>query len=264
MLLETPGLRIGYDDAGSGVPLVFLHAFPLNRAQWGPQIHGLSSHARCLAPDVRGFGESDVRGPCTMDRYADDVVAFLDALAIDTAVVAGLSLGGYIALALWWRHPERVRALILADTRATADSDADRARRAALIARVRAEGSAALAEDLLPVVLGPTSVSRDPALADGVARMIALAPVEGAVGALEAMRHRPDSSAMLGAISVPTLGLVGTEDAITPPSVMAGMCERIPDARLVRIRGAGHLSNLERPAAFNAAVSEFLRRCGSG
>lgn len=262
MPLETPALRIGYDDAGSGVPLVFLHAFPMNKAQWRPQLHGLSSHARCLAPDLRGFGESDVRGPYTMDRYADDVVAFLDGLGIDTAVVAGLSLGGYIALALWWRHPERVRALILADTRATADSDADRERRAGLIARVRAEGSASLVETILPVLLGPTSISRDPGLPDAVQRMIEGAPPEGVAGALDAMRYRPDSSAMLGAISVPTLGLVGAEDAVTPPAEMTAMCRRIPKARLVRIQGAGHLSNLERPAAFNAAVSEFLRHSG--
>src|SRR5688500_18803950 len=136
---------MGYDDVGAGLPIVFIHAFPLNRTMWAPQVSALVERCRCIAVDLRGFGETALAEPVSMDQYADDVVAVMDKLGIERAIVAGCSMGGYAAFALWRRHPERVRALVLADTKATADTDEARAKRVALIETARTQGSTAVA-----------------------------------------------------------------------------------------------------------------------
>jgi pimeloyl-ACP methyl ester carboxylesterase len=252
------GPGIAFDEVGSGIPIVFIHGFPHNRTLWAPQLGALLSRARCVAPDLRGFGESDVRGPYSMQQYADDIVGVLDRLQIDRAVVAGLSMGGYIVFELWRRYRERVRALILADTRAGADGDQARARRRELIALARSKGAEAVADAQLPAMIGKTSRDRCPDTVEGIREMMAAASVEGIVGALEAMMARPDSTPLLPTIDVPTLIVVGEEDVPTPPKEARAMHERIPGSRLEILAGAGHVSNVERPAAFNHVVSEFL------
>ena len=258
MIALPRGVDIAYDDVGTGLPVVFIHGFPHNRTLWAPQLGGLLTRARCIAPDLRGFGESEIRGPYTMDAYADDVIAVLDALQIDRAVIAGLSMGGYVAFAIWRRHRERVRALILADTRPGPDSDEAREKRRDLIALVRARGSGAVADAQIAGMVGKTTREKHPDVADAVHRMLTMAPVEGVVGALEAMMNRPDSTPTLATIDVPTLIIVGAEDVLTPPKEARAMHERIAGSRLEILAGAGHVSNVERPAAFNHVASEFL------
>jgi 3-oxoadipate enol-lactonase len=259
VIASVDGARIAYDDIGHGEPVVFLHAFPLNRTMWAPQTSALAAEWRCLTIDTRGFGESPGSAPFTMDRYADDIVAILDHAGIDRATVVGLSMGGYVAFALWRRAAERVRALVLADTRATADSPETIERRRELIAVARSEGVRAVADRQLIGLLGKTTRARRPEV-EATARTIAeSATVDGIVGALEAMIARPDSTATLGTISVPTLFIAGEEDVITPPKDARAMHDAVLGSRLEMLARAGHLSNLEAPAAFTAVVSEFLR-----
>lgn len=258
MNIVVDGNELAYDDRGQGVPLVLLHAFPLDGAMWQPQCGALVPQCRCIIPDLRGFGRSAGGGPHAMERYADDVVAILDAARIERAIVGGLSLGGYVAFAMWRRHRDRFRALILANTRADADTDEGRARRQELIALAREKGPGAVVARQLPGLVGRTTRENNPTLYDFIHSMMVGASVEGLVGALGAMAKRPDSTELLGGIDVPTLVIAGDEDAVTPAKGMREMASRIPNARFELIAGAGHLSNLERPAAFNHVISEFL------
>lgn len=264
VIASVDGARIAYDDIGSGEPVVFLHAFPLNRTMWAPQTSALAAEWRCLTMDARGFGDSPAQAPFTMDRYADDVVAMLDHAGITSATVVGLSMGGYVAFALWRRAPERVRALVLADTRATADSPDTTERRRELIALARSDGVRAVADRQLVGLLGKTTRERRPEV-EGTARSIAeSATVDGIVGALDALIARPDSTPTLGTITVPTLFIAGDEDVITPPKEARSMHEAVLGSRLEILTRAGHLSNLEAPAAFNVVLSEFLREFSIG
>jgi 3-oxoadipate enol-lactonase len=251
-------IRIAYEEAGTGTPLVFIHGFPHDHTLWTSQLRGLAPTCRCIAPDLRGFGESDVRGPYSMDQYADDIAGLLDALSIERAIIAGLSMGGYVSFALWRRHRDRVLALVLADTTARADTEAGRAKRRDMIALARAYGAAAIADQMTSRLVGESTRQRRPELVRSVHAMLAAAPVEGIIGALEAMMARPDSLPTLSTIDVPTLILVGSEDMISPPEVARSMQAAIPGSRLEIIPQAGHVSSMERPAAFNAVVSEFV------
>ncbi|HET7458450.1 MAG TPA: alpha/beta fold hydrolase [Gemmatimonadaceae bacterium] len=253
-------IEIAYDDVGGGVPLVLLHGFPHDRSLWAPQRNGLVDRARCITPDLRGFGGTPAEPPFTIDRYADDVVCLLNALGVERAVVGGLSMGGYVALALWRRHRARVRGLVLADTRAGADDDPTRERRREMIALARSRdgGPEALAERMIVGMVGKRTRERSPALVESVRRMLASVPVEGAVGALEAMMARPDSTPLLATVDVPTLVVVGDEDVLAPVREARVIHEGIRGSRLEVIAGAGHVSNVERPAAFNHVVREFL------
>ncbi|HEX6313855.1 MAG TPA: alpha/beta fold hydrolase [Gemmatimonadaceae bacterium] len=258
MIALVDSIAIGYDDGGTGLPIVFIHGFPHDRTLWTPQMQGLTARARCLAIDLRGFGETTAAAPFSMDQYADDVVGFMDQMRIDRAVVAGLSMGGYVALALWRRHPERVRALILSNTRAGADSPEAREKRRTLIELARNEGSPAIADSMITGMVGKTTRSNRPEIVNSVHRMISSAPVNGIVGALEAMMQRPDSTSTLPTIDVPTLVVTGDEDALIPVEEARSMHAAVRGSSLEVINGAGHLSNLERPSAFNHVVSEFL------
>jgi len=184
----------------------------------------------------------------------------LDKLGIDRAVIGGLSMGGYIAFAIWRRHRERVRALVLVDTRAGVDADETRAARQAHIDLVRSRGAAVLAAQLVTGQLGTRTRERHPDIVEVVRDMIARAPVDGIVGAIEAMMARPDSTPTLATIDVPTLVLVGEEDRLTPLAESQKIHAAIAGSRLEIIARAGHLSNIERPAAFNHVLSEFVAR----
>ncbi len=251
---------IAHDESGDGMPVVLLHPFPLDRSYWAPQLRAFVDHCRCIAPDRRGFGESPAGPPHTIDSHADDIVALLDRLSIESAVIGGISMGGYVALSLWKRYPKRVRGLMLFDTRATPDSDAERAKRASQIEFVREKGVGALAKDLAPVLLGATTRARHPETLEQVERIIRRATADGVANAVEAMRDRPDSTDALATIDVPTLIVCGAEDVATPPSDSRYMHDRILGSVLEIIEGAGHLSSLERPAAVNHVMREFLAR----
>ncbi|HUF31086.1 MAG TPA: alpha/beta fold hydrolase [Gemmatimonadaceae bacterium] len=259
MQASAQGLIVGYDEAGSGTPLLLLHGFPLNRRMWQPQLAALAGLAHCIAPDVRGFGDSDIAPPFTIDQFADDAISLLDAVGVtEPAVVCGLSMGGYIAFAIWRRHRDRVRALILADTRATADTEEAKVKRREVIETVRARGSGAIAESQARAMLSARTLERCPEALAEVQAMITSQRPEAIAGANEAMLARPDSTLTLATIAVPTLILVGEHDAITPPAISEEMQRAIPNSRLERLSGAGHLSSFERPAAFNGAVAELL------
>lgn len=258
MITVINGIEMGYDDVGAGLPIVFIHAFPLNRTMWAPQVSALVERCRCIAVDLRGFGETALAEPVSLDQYADDVVAVMDKLGVERAIVAGCSMGGYTAFALWRRHAERVRALVLADTKATADTDEARAKRVALIETARTQGSTAVANLQIASLIGKTAREKQPDTYDAVHRMIAQTKPEAIVAALEAMMHRPDSTPTLATITVPTLVIVGDEDVPTPVKDARAMHQGIPGSRLEIVAGAGHLANLERPAAFNHLMTEFV------
>jgi pimeloyl-ACP methyl ester carboxylesterase len=258
MIALCGDIEIGYDDVGKGVVVLFVHGFPHNRALWAAQLGALMGGVRCIAPDLRGFGESTIVAPYSMDQYADDLAALLDALRIDRAVVCGLSMGGYVAFALWRRHRSRVRGLILMDTRAGADSAPARARRDEMIALARARGSAGVADAMIAGMVGARTRDKCPDIVDDVHRMLAGAPLPGVIGALQALRDREDSTATLGTIDVPTLVIVGEDDVLTPPSEAALLHAGIRGSTLEVITGAGHVANVERPAAVNHVVTEYL------
>jgi 3-oxoadipate enol-lactonase len=258
VILLASGISMGYDDAGSGLPVVFLHGFPHNRSLWAPQLHGLAAPCRTLAFDLRGFGESSVLPPFSMNQYADDIASALIVLDTGPAVIAGLSMGGYVAMALWRRHPGLVRALILSDTKAGADDDAGIAKRKSMIELVRRDGAGAIADQMIGGMVGRTTREKHPDLVQTVHTMMELAPVEGIAGALQAMYERPDSTPTLATITVPTLVIVGEEDALTPPKEARALHAAIAGSRLEVIAGAGHVSNVERSAAWNHVASEFL------
>ena len=260
MITVANGIEIGYDDVGSatGIPLVFAHAFPLNRTMWAPQVSAMVERCRCVAWDYRGLGESAATPPFTVDQYADDLAALLDQLHLDKIVLVGCSMGGYVSLAFWRRHAKRVRALVLADTRAGADTAEGLAKREEQIAQARNEGATAVANALIQGVVGKTTREKQPDTYDAVHRMMAQAPVDGIVAAIEAMMHRPDSTPLLASIDVPTLVVVGDQDVLTPVKEARAMHEQIRGSRLEVIAQAGHLACLERPAAFNHVLTEFL------
>jgi 3-oxoadipate enol-lactonase len=259
---EVDGVRVHYLDAGSGdgTPLVLLHAFPLHAEMWAPQLEALSAHRRVVAPDLLGFGGTDA--PETMFRYtmqgfADLVAGLLDRLGLHRVVLGGLSMGGYVAFAFLRQYPERVAGLILSDTRPGADTTQVYERRADQQDQVARVGTTALIEVLLAGLLCDDTRAQRAELVERVRGLMAN-PAAGYIGALEAMKHRPDSTAELAAVSVPTLVLVGEDDALSPPDVARDMQARIPGAQLAVLPHAGHLSNLEAADDFNAAVAAFL------
>jgi 3-oxoadipate enol-lactonase len=256
----TPG-GLRYETSGSGTPVLFLHAFPLNLHMWDAQVAALPAGHQAVRVDARGFGGTPPGdGLLTMERIADDAVAVLDHLGTPPAVVCGLSMGGYAAFAMVRRHPDRIRALILADTRSSPDTPEGRKSRAEQRERVRREGPAAIAEAFLPKLLGETTHRERPQIVAGVREMILSASAQGISDALAGLAARADSTPTLREIRVPTLVLCGSEDALTPPADAEKMKAAIAGSELELIPRTGHLSNLEDPAAFDSALARFLTR----
>jgi 3-oxoadipate enol-lactonase len=258
----TPDGKTAYLEAGAGTPLVLLHGFPLSKAMWQPQVGALATAARVLAPDLPGFGGSrGFDGPPTVEAMADRVAEFLDAVGIrEPAVIGGLSMGGYVTLAFARRHAKRLRGLILADTKADPDDETGKANRDKAIALAGEAGPGAVIDQMMPKFVSAETMTRRPEIVSRI-RSIALEQKSaGLMDALRAMRDRPDSTPGLRAIAVPTLVMVGAQDALTPPAKSEEMAKAIPDAKLAVIPGAGHASNLEAPEAFNAVVLEYLAR----
>jgi pimeloyl-ACP methyl ester carboxylesterase len=252
-------VSLAVDVRGDGPAILFIHGYPLDHTVWAPQLEALDGWRR-IAPDLRGMGQSDAPDlGYGMATYAEDLVALLDALGVDRAVVAGLSMGGYVALELLRRWRERVSGLVLVDTRAEADSPDGRRARDAAAHQARELGAGAIADAMLPGLLAAASRERDPSLAGRVRQVIANAPVAGIVGALSAMRDRPDNTDLLATLEgVPTLVVVGAEDRITPPDQARAMADRIPGAQLAVVPGAGHLPTLEAPDATTRVIRTFL------
>jgi pimeloyl-ACP methyl ester carboxylesterase len=256
--LLAGGLEVEYDETGRGLPLLFIHGWPHNRTLWAGQMSGLATQARCLAPDLRGFGGSSVMEPYSIAQYADDLAALLDARGIERAVVCGLSMGGYVALAMLRQHRPLLRGLILTSTRATADTAEAREKRARLIAFVEEHGVEALAGRQLRAMVGSTTFESRASVRESLREMMAGAPTAGVIGALRAMAERPDATDLLPTIDIPTLVVGGAEDGFTPPDELRAMAARIPRSRFELLAGGGHVCAYERPGAFNHVVGEFL------
>jgi pimeloyl-ACP methyl ester carboxylesterase len=237
--------------------MVLLHAFPLGAEQWGPQLASPPAGWRLIAPDLRGFGQSVGVDSETvsMETYASDVFDLMTHLEIPEATVAGLSMGGYVALAMLARDPRRIDGLVLADTRATADSAEARAARDRMVALVRREGPSGVAKEMLGKLVGETSKHEQPELTDTIRRLIEANGPDGVEAAILAMKTRADRSSLLATIQCPAVVICGAEDVITRPEECEAMSRQIPGARFVRIDGAGHLANLERPGAFTGAMT---------
>ena len=259
--IRVNDIQLAYTDAGLGLPVVLLHGYPFNRTLWNEQVSALSNSYRVITPDLRGLGESDsLPGATTMNRMAQDVAALLDHLEISRAVIGGLSMGGYVALAFYKRFPSRVRALILADTRAQADTEEGKQTRHQQAEKALAEGMAGIADSMLPKLLTPDTVSKRPELVKRVRDMMLKTKPEGAAGALLGMAERDDQTALLSQISCPVLILVGQEDPITPVQDSEKMQREIAGSRLVVIENASHVSNLERTEQFNEELTRFLKQ----
>lgn len=255
-------IAMAYDDAGGGAPVVLLHGFPFNRSMWRGQAQALGEAWRVIAPDLRGQGDTslgETKAAATMEEMAADVAALLDELGVGRAVVGGLSMGGYVALAFCRAFPERVRALVLADTRAQGDTDDARRTREENARRALSEGMAPITDAMLPKLLSEETRAERPDVVERVREMMLATKPEGAAAALRGMALRRDQTDLLRKLEAPTLIVVGSEDAVTPPAEAEAMKGQMKDSRLVSIEGAGHLSNVERPEEFNLALVDFLR-----
>ena len=261
---DCDGRRISYLEMASQGratgTLVLLHAFPLAAEMWQPQFAAVPSNWRVVAPDLAGFGQSsaDTAPEPVIDAYARDVLALLDHLRVDAAVIGGLSMGGYISFAFLRLAPARCRGLILADTRPEADTEAARAGRLKLIETLDREGAAGVADSMIPKLLGATTRSARPAVVSTVRALAASQPGEALRRATVSLMSRPDSTPLLRDILSPVLVVVGEEDEITGPDIARQMHGQIAGAELAVIGRAGHLSNLEQPDEFNLALSRFL------
>jgi 3-oxoadipate enol-lactonase len=258
---RTSGGLMFYGERGEGPedPVILLHAFPLNRKMWAPQVEALAGTRRIITPDYPGFGSSP--RPCAQPDvryYAEQVQELLDRLALESVVLGGLSMGGYVAFACLTLFPERISALVLANTRPDPDTEEIKETRRETARRVAEEGVEVLPKLQLERLLAPYTLENEQDVVETVRSMILESSPDGVVAALGAMRERPDSTSLLSRISVPTLVLGGAEDTLSTPEVMGEMAGQIPDSRHLTLEGAGHLSNLEASEEFNAALKDFL------
>ena len=257
--IDVGEISVSYDESGSGDLALFIHGFPLDARMWKHQLKALGGHRRCVAVNLRGSGETTAPIPdsLSMDLHADDIAAFVAALGAERADIVALSMGGYVALALWKRNPSLVRSLVLADTQANADDDAGKAKRDAAKETVVTHGREAFA---LGMSVALTADGTGPAVLAAVRDMIESTDYESIVASLEGMKQRVDRTELLSSIDIPTLAIVGEEDGVTPPAVAEAMAAAIPEATLEVMGGAGHLTPMEQPERFNSLVSEFWAR----
>lgn len=256
----TEPMDLAYEERGSGPVLVLIHGFPFNSTMWIEQLKGLAKIRRACAVDLRGHGYSKVDDATgfSMDLFADDIVKTLDDIGTDQVDVCGLSMGGYVAFAMWRRHRDRVRSLILCDTKAEADSEEAKAGRdkvAAMLREKGEEGLEQLANDLTPKLTAPAPSEE---VVAHIRRMILSTPPEVAAADAIAMRDRGDSTPDLSGITVPTLWLQGGQDALMPPDAVRGAASQIPGCRFETVPNGGHVAPLENPAVANKLITAFL------
>ncbi len=252
------GITLAYSDTGAGLPIVFLHAFPLNRTMWAEQEAALSSHHRIITIDLRGHGESDAPlWHYSLDQTAEDVRALLDHLSIAQALFVGLSMGGYILLAFYRKYAGRVKGMVLADTRAQADQPEGKVGRFQMAQTAYKQGPTAIADIMIPKLLSPATIQTRPEIVLRVRKMIEGNQISGIAGDLMAMADRPDSVSLLNQIACPTQIIVGELDQATPPADAKLMADQISHARLAIIPNAAHLANLEQPEEFTKIVAAF-------
>lgn len=259
MQANINGITLAFNDQGTGLPLVFLHAFPLNRTMWSDQEKALSSQHRVVTIDLRGHGESDAPlWHYSLDQAADDVRSLLDYLSIQQAVFVGLSMGGYLLFAFYRKYPDRVKGMVLADTKAQGDTDGGKQARFDMAQIAYRQGASVIADIMIPKLLSPATIQTRPELVQRVRKMIEGNQVSGIAGDLMAMAERCDSVPLLKQITCPTQIIVGELDLPTPPTDAQLMANQISGARLVVLPAAAHLSNLEAPDPFNATLRSFV------
>ena len=257
--IRVNNIHIAYEDQGMGPAVVLLHGYPFNRSMWAEQVVPLSSDYRIITPDLRGHGDSEASPhTATMNQMAQDVAALMDVLQIRHATIGGLSMGGYVALAFCDLFKNRVEKLLLADTRAQADTDESKVTRAEQAKKILAEGMAGVVDTMLPKLLSPATVSKNPGVVKRVREMMLQTNPQGAAAALRGMAEREDHTERLSRIKVPTLIVVGEQDPITPVADSEKMNASIAGSKLVVIENASHVSNIEQPEQFNRALKEFL------
>ncbi len=267
MKTQINSLALAYTDRGMGLPVIFLHAFSLNRQMWEGEIQALlaDQRYRLITLDWRGFGESEIASSATrpvissMAMLASDVAGLMDTLGIQQAVLCGLSMGGYAAFAFARAYPERLRGLILADTRPGADTPEAVARRENIAQLAETRGPGAIADLQLPDLISDYTRQHHPEVETRVRQLIDMATPQGIAAASRGMAVRGDSSDLLARIACPTLVIVGEKDSLIPPYVARDYAARIPGAQMVILPHAGHLSNLEQPQSFIQAIRQFLQ-----
>ena len=256
--------QLSYAEQGAGTPFVLLHAFPLSSAMWTQDAARFAKMDRVITPDLPGFGRSPRQASPSMTAMADAVSRLLEQLGLRQPVIlGGLSMGGYVALEFLRKFPARVKALALFSTKAAADSPEQRQGRFTLIERLRLEGLKGLPQTMLPRLVGRTTAANHPSVVAEVERLLLAADLEGVIDAARAMAERADARPRLASIACPTLIVAGSEDQVIPPGESRLMAEAIQGAELKIIPQAGHLTNLEQPEAFQAAVEAWLRQVAS-
>ena len=263
-LLEVNGLQLACSESGEGTPLVLLHGFPFDRRMWQGQVDSLSRSCRVVSIDLRGFGDSQqgptdaTEGVC-MKTYAGDVIGVLDALGIDEpVVVAGFSMGGYITWQLALRHAERIRGLVLVDTRSKDDTQEVRVGRLTMAESITQLGAKPDIEPILPKLLAPATIQSRPGVVASVREMMLRCSPGAIAAAQRGMSRRKDVTERLAEIGVPALAICGSEDVVSPPGEMRRMAEALPRGEYCEIAGAGHLTPIEEPDAVSEAMGEFL------
>ncbi|HEX7733841.1 MAG TPA: alpha/beta fold hydrolase [Ktedonobacteraceae bacterium] len=267
MKTHIHSLALAYTDHGIGLPVIFLHAFPLNRHMWDGEIQALlaDQRYRLIALDWRGFGESELSSSSTkpvistMDMFASDVAGLMDVLGIEQAVLCGLSMGGYAAFAFARSYPQRLRALILADTRPGADTPEAVGNREVVAQLAETQGSGAIADLQLPRLVSDYTRRHHPEVETRIRQLIDAATPHGIAAASRGMAVRLDASDLLPTIACPTLVVVGADDVLTPAPGARDYAAQIPGAQLAIIPHAGHLSNLEQPLNFIQTIRAFLQ-----
>ncbi len=260
LLTEVNQLKISYYDVGEGeVPIIFLHGFPFDKSMWRSQLDFLKSTNRVMALDLRGFGQSkDEKSTLSMEIFGLDLIAFMDKLKIKKAVVCGLSMGGYVALQVMKKFPERVKALILCDTQCDADTQEAREKRFATMDEINSEGTAKFNEKFIESVFHPQSLKTKTDLVDDLRNVVIRNSKEAITAGLFALANRSETCTILKHIQVPTLIICGDKDQLTPVEKSKAMHAQIPNSELKLVEDAGHVSNLEQPEAFNKYILDFI------
>ncbi|SEA08454.1 Pimeloyl-ACP methyl ester carboxylesterase [Desulfuromusa kysingii] len=261
MQSKPENIHLAYDEAGTGQAVLLIHGFPLNRQMWQPQIEALSAAGfRVIAPDLRGFGESEAgESPGTVEAMVDDLINLLDRLQVEKAVVAGMSMGGYLLLDLLQRYPQRISAACFVVTRSDADDETGRAKRDHLIAEIEAGRPQTVADAFLPVLFAPHSTQNRPELIAKVQSWMTATSTTGLIHGLQAIRDRRDATPLLATLQLPTLIIGAEDDQAIPPEKSIALAAQIPASRLAMLSAVGHLGNLENGDLFNEVLISFLR-----
>lgn len=253
-------------DRGLGMPVVLVHGFPLDQTMWESQIEALGGEFRVIAPDLRGYGESelgevDPADGVTMERYADDLNAMLDAMEItEPIVLCGFSMGGYILWQFVQKYGERIRALILCDTKASADTDDAKKMRLKMANHIDEWGTEKVAQAMKPKLFAEATLEERPEIVERMISVIHRTNPQAIAAAQRGMAARPDMSELLRELLCPVLVIVGEEDVLTSPAEMEFIAGQIPGSLLQRVPEAGHMAPVEQPEIVTAAMQNFLRQ----